>query len=86
MVAEGSAAWIEIGDSTLFESRLPAGVTASLFVNAGAYLALANYGAEPYSVATREDWRDRESGRQGRLWPLPPRRLTLLARAAKTCT
>ena len=47
LVEEGTWAWLEIGESSLFAQPLPDQVVASAFVNREAYLVLANYGQPP---------------------------------------
>ena len=47
LVEEGTWAWLEIRDSSLFTRPLPAHVVASAFVNRESYLVLANYGHVP---------------------------------------
>ena len=80
MVKEGSRAWLEIAESTLFAGPIPEGVTASLFVNDTLYLVLANYGSSPATLKGSWIWKDRESGDAGLVLELPPRKLLYLER------
>jgi len=80
MVRDGSRAWLEIGDNTLFISRLPQDVTASLFANEETYLVLANYSGYAVEINGVWTWKDRESGRTGRLLSLPPHSLCYFVR------
>jgi hypothetical protein len=50
----GTRAWLEIGDSDLFNEPLPGNVAASAFANRDVYLVLANYGRETVKIATRD--------------------------------
>lgn len=56
LVEEGTQAYLEIGDSSLFSAPLPEGVVASAFANRDLYLVLANYGRAPVEVATAEPY------------------------------
>ena len=47
LVEEGTWAWLEIGESSLFARPLPKDVVASAFANRELYLVLANYGQDP---------------------------------------
>ena len=79
MVEEGTWAWLEINDSSLFSDALPENVVASVFANRELYLALANYGQTaatvqstiPFSSVTEKD-------ASGTEWNLPPRSLRIL--------
>lgn len=81
MVQDGSRAWLDIRDSSLFISKVPDEVTASLFVNESMYLVLANYGASPVDIASRWRWRNRETGQTGDTLTLMPRTLGYFERA-----
>ncbi|OGV61476.1 MAG: hypothetical protein A3K19_19960 [Lentisphaerae bacterium RIFOXYB12_FULL_65_16] len=78
MVEPGTHAWIDVADSTLFDTPKPADVTATLFVNTETYLVLANYTRDPVVLPARQAWRDRESGAQTRELRIPPRDLLFL--------
>ena len=80
MVESGGRAWLEIHEGRLFEERVPADVTASLFVNTETYLALANYGDAAQTLTSCWEWRDRRGDRRGRQWTVEPGRLLLLER------
>src|SRR5512137_764162 len=54
MVEEGTWAWLEIGESSLFTAPLPKDVVASVLANRAVYLVLANYGSAPADVATAD--------------------------------
>ena len=80
MVQNGGRAWLEVRDGTLFTSRLPQHITASLFVNLETYLVLANYGDVAERIVSTWRWEDRRSGRQSQSWVLQPRGLIFLRR------
>lgn len=80
MVKEGTKVWIDIDKSGLFRRDLAEGVTASLFVNDEVYLVLANYGKSPAEVASAWNWLERETGKRGEVWVLPPRKILFLQR------
>ncbi len=82
MVEEGTWAWLEIGESTLFSQSLPKGVVASAFANRESYLALANYTEEAVDVATSDAYVDTRWPGSGpsRQWRLGGRSLVILRR------
>jgi hypothetical protein len=80
MVKDGSRAWVEIQESSLFVSPLPPEITASLFVNEETYLVLANYGRSPVEIGSLWAWKDRETGQVGRSLLVPPQSLRYLVR------
>jgi hypothetical protein len=80
LVEEGTRAYLEIADSDLFASPLPAGVVASAFANRELSLVLANYDHGEAECATRDlcvDLAD-PSAPPKRGWKLPPRSLTII--------
>jgi len=80
LVEEGTWAWLEIGDSSLFAAPLPEGVVASAFANRAMYLVLANYGRTAASVQTAAAYveADGPDARAGSSWELAPRSLRIL--------
>ncbi|MCL4691467.1 MAG: hypothetical protein KJ060_03040 [Candidatus Hydrogenedentes bacterium] len=80
LVEEGTWAWLEIGDSTLFNAPLPEGVVASAFANRDLHLVLANYGRTPVEVQTAATYTDVDDARAtGSItWMLGPRTLRIL--------
>ena len=54
MVQEGTWAWLQVNDSSLFRAPLPPQVVASVFANQEIYLVLANYGRSP-AILEAED-------------------------------
>jgi len=56
LVEEGTWAWLEIGDSSLFGERPPQDVVASVFANRDLHLVLANYGQQAVQITTAEDY------------------------------
>ena len=80
MVTEGSRAWLQIGENSLFEGELPAGLTVSAFVNDETYLVAANYSEAPVALKSAREWEDRESGWRGSLLELAPNALRYLRR------
>jgi len=84
MVEEGTYAWLEIGDSDLFQRPLPEQVVASAFANQDFYLVLANYGNKAAGVATRCNYVDAGAANMTPVasWVFEPRTLRILRRAA----
>jgi hypothetical protein len=82
MVAEGTWAYLEIGDSDLFAEPLPEQVVASAFANSDLYLVLANYSHRAVTVRTREEFCGGETpeAAPGTSWPLEARSLLILTR------
>ncbi len=80
MVEEGTRAYIEIMDSTLFARPTPPGVVATLYANRELWLVLANYGEAAAEVATRAPWRRDDGGDEGArtAWTVPERSLLIL--------
>ena len=84
MVEEGTWAWLEIGQTDLITSPLPADVVASAFANRDLYLVLANYGRTPVAVETTDAYVSTvdASGASARRWNLEARSLHILRRSA----
>ena len=83
MVEEGTWAWLEIGESTLFSQPLPKGVVASAFANRELYLVLANYGTEAVQLATSDAYVDTGDpvARPSKQWRLGGRSMVILRRS-----
>jgi len=83
LVEEGTWAWLEIGDSSLFARPLPEKVVASAFVNRESYLVFANYGQTPAEIETSANYvsTDQPTAAPGKRWNLPPRSLQILQRS-----
>ncbi len=83
LVEEGTWAWLEIGDSSLFAGPLPQGVVASAFANRALYLVLANYGQTPADVETADQYVSvaQASAVPATRWSLAPRSLQVLRRS-----
>ena len=84
LVEDGTWAWLEISDSSLFAQPLPQGVVASAFANRDLYLVLANYGTEAARVTTSDTFVPvgEFSGVPPETWNLEPRSLQILRRRA----
>jgi hypothetical protein len=82
LVEEGTWAWLEIGDSSLFASPLPQGVVASAFANRDLHLVLANYGTAASEVTTSDPFVPvgEQGGTPAKTWKLSPRSLQILRR------
>lgn len=80
LVEEGTMAWLEIGDSTLFSVPLPSDVVASAFANRDLHLVLANYGHAPVEVKTAEAWVDTASDAKNDTCAIPARSMVILRR------
>ena len=81
LVEEGTWAWIEIGDSTLFSSPLPTGVVASAFANRELQLVLANFGRADATVNTTLRFVPATGDSSASsTWKIAPRSLLILRR------
>jgi len=82
LVEEGTWAWLEIADSSLFTTPLPKDVVASAFANRELHLVLANYGRSAADVETAGAYAptDSPSAPPATRWELPPRSLHILRR------
>jgi len=82
LVEEGTWAWLEIADSSLFTTPLPEDVVASAFANRELHLVLANYGRSAADVETAGPYAptDSPSAPPATRWELPPRSLQILRR------
>jgi hypothetical protein len=88
MVEEGTRAYLEISDSSLFHRPPGRDLVATLYANRELWLVLANYGSAPADVVTREAWMrcgddapTREPGASA-AWTVPARSLLILRRRA----
>jgi hypothetical protein len=83
LVEEGTWAWLEIGESSLFAAPLPKDVVASAFANRNLHLVLANYGRSPAEVATADSYAPSEgpAAAPTKTWKIPARSLLVLRRA-----
>jgi hypothetical protein len=84
MVEEGTIAYLEIRDSTLFKTPLPQNVVASAFVNLHSYLVLANYGRSEVSIETTRSYKLDTASKDAyptAHWTLPPRSVQILVRS-----
>ncbi|WP_165234651.1 hypothetical protein [Aquisphaera insulae] len=82
IAADGTWAFLEISDSDLFATPLPADFVASAFANRDLYLVLANYGRSPQQVTTADAYVpiDEPTTPPSKHWPLPKRSLKILRR------
>jgi len=82
LVEEGTWAWLEIGDSSLFARPLPKGIVPSAFANRDVYLVLANYGHSDVEIETADTFvpaTDRAAP-PAKKWRLEKRSLAILRR------
>lgn len=84
LVEEGTWAWLEVSDSSLFAEKPPQDVVASAFANREFHLVLANYGNQPVQVTTTDSYvsTDTLSAPPGRQWRIAPRSLMILRKSA----
>ena len=83
LVEEGTWAWLEIGESTLFARPLPPGVVGSVFANRDLYLVVANYGHAPAAVETVDAYSPAAGPPAARTqWSFGARSLHILRRSA----
>jgi len=83
LVEEGTWAWLEIGESSLFSQPLPEKIVASAFANRDTYLVLANYGEQAAQLATSDAYVDttKPTSQPSKQWTLDGRSLVLLRRS-----
>ncbi len=83
LVEEGTWAWLEIGESSLFATPPPKEVVVSAFANRALHLVLANYSRSEVEVQTIGSYdsvlADSPMPQTG--WKIPPRSLLILKRA-----
>lgn len=86
MVEEGTWAWLEINESSLFTGTKPQDIVVSVFANREIYLVLANYGQTETSVETTADYISTEefSCKATTHFTIPRRSLLILRRDSKT--
>lgn len=84
MVEEGTWAYLEINKGDLFTQPLPEDVVASAFANRDLFLALANYGRSPATVATQDEFVSVTGPKEtaAREWRIGPRQLRILRKKA----
>lgn len=83
MVEEGTWAWLDIGESSLFKEPLPQGVVASAFANRALHLAVANYGRSAATVRATDSYTSVITNSYPPLpdWSIPPRSMLILRRS-----
>ncbi len=69
---------MELRDTDLVRSPIPADVYISLFVSHEAYLAVSNMGDTPYTLELRDAWEDRVTRAAGRVFTVPAKRMLFL--------
>ena len=82
LVEEGTRVWLEIGDSSLFDTPLPTEVVASAYANRELHLVVANYGHSPVEVKTASQYVVSDSDTASATWNIPARSLVILRRYA----
>ena len=78
MVEENTVAYIELREAADIVSTLPEDVYASMFVNEEVYMVASNMGDAPYTLALRDTWKDRESGKVSSTFEIKPGRMVFL--------
>ena len=84
LVEDGTWAYLEIGDSTLFAKPLPNDCVASAFANRDLHLVLANYSQSPQQIETTDAYvpADNSTAPPAKQWQLPKRSLRILRYSA----
>ena len=84
LVEEGTWAWLEVRDSTLFAEKPPPDLVTSAFANREFHLVLANYGRQAVQLTTADNYvsPDAPSAPPAKQWRIPPRSLLVLRRSA----
>ena len=82
LVENGTRAWLEISDSSLFSDSLPADVVASVFANREIFLVLANYGKSVVEITTVDGYvrTDEPNAAPAKSWSLASGSLEILCR------
>ncbi|MCC6795448.1 MAG: hypothetical protein IT366_10040 [Candidatus Hydrogenedentes bacterium] len=85
MVEEGTWAYLEVGDSTLFAAPRPKDVVVSVFANRALHIVLANFGRSPAEIRTAESYvaTNVADANASTHWTIPPRSLLILRRIAQ---
>ncbi len=80
LVEEGTWAWLELGESSLFTSPLPREMVVSVFANRSLHLVLANYSHSEAEVQTAESYQSimEEKPVAQTSWRIPSRSLLIL--------
>ena len=78
LVKEGTRVWLEIADSTFFDTPLPEGVVASAFANRELHLVIANYGHSPVDIRTAAQYVAAHTDTASDTWNIPARSLVIL--------
>ena len=78
MVEDETVVYMELRDTDLVRSPIPADVYISLFVSHEAYLVVSNMGDAPYALGLRDSWEDRETHAAGRAFTVPAKRMIFL--------
>jgi hypothetical protein len=78
LAEDGTVAWLEIADNTLFAAPLPKNVVASAFANRDVHLVLANYGPDPIDLATTDPYTTASDSSPKTQFRLAPRSLEIL--------
>ena len=83
LVEEGTWAWLEIGESTLFAEKPPQDIVASVFANREFHLVLANYGQQAVQITTADGYvaTDAPSAPPTKQWRIGRRTLVILRRS-----
>jgi hypothetical protein len=85
LVEEGTWAWLEITDSSLFRRLLPQNVVASAFANRELYLVVANYGQDSAEIETSDAYYHAADPAVARThWKLGARSLQILKRSRQS--
>jgi hypothetical protein len=82
MVEEGTWAYLDIHESSLFAHEPSKDVVATALANRSLWLVLANFGRTTTEVSTRDGWVADEgpAAKPNSVWKLEPRSLTILRR------
>ena len=80
LVEEGTRAWLEVGETVLLAGPRPAEVVLSVFANRDVHLVIANYGATPAEITTRDTCIStlEQNGNPRTSWYVAPRSLEIL--------
>ena len=83
LVEEGTWAYLEISDSTLFAEPLPSDVVASAFINLENHLVVANYGTSDVTLKMSHPYvAPAEAGPAKATWTLKARSMKILRQSA----
>lgn len=78
MVAEDSVVRVEITETSMITSPILEDIIVSLYTNEEQYMVVSNISNKDYTLTLSDEWEDRETGKSGREFIVPSRRMIFL--------